>query len=61
MRRAIDVVLSDNTTARASLLYQYKIGTDTRVSDLETYLLLPLEPKNERKLQAEATQFTDSL
>ena len=55
MRRAIDVVLSDNTTARASLLYQYKIGTDTRVSDLETYLLLPLEPKNERKLQAEAT------
>ena len=28
---------------------------------LETYLLLPLEPKNERKLQAEVTQFTNSF
>ena len=37
------------------------VGTDSHVSDSETYLLLPLEPKNERKLQAEATQLTDSL
>ena len=55
MRRAIDVVLSDNTTGRASLLYQYRIGTDTGVSVFKTYLLLPLEPKYERKLQAEDT------
>ena len=28
---------------------------------IDVVLLLPLEPKNERKLQAEATQFTNSL
>ena len=61
VRRTIDVVLSDNTTGRASLLYQHRIGTDTGVSVFKTYLLLPLEPKYERKLQAEDTQFTDSL
>ena len=54
--RATSVVLPDNTAKRAPLPTQRSVLAN--IARVQTCLLLPLDPKNERKLQAEATQLT---